>query len=85
MFFIQLNILEGHPFLKKKCTGNSNLFGKNKVSTRSYIGSIIYGLPTRVLTIYIALFFLDKDVAYVETGIGDPIVFLHGNQTSSYL
>jgi haloalkane dehalogenase len=25
------------------------------------------------------------DMAYVETGSGDPIVFLHGNPTSSYL
>ena len=24
-------------------------------------------------------------MAYVETGCGDPIVFLHGNPTSSYL
>lgn len=28
---------------------------------------------------------LDSDVAYVETGSGDPVVFLHGNPTSSYL
>jgi haloalkane dehalogenase len=28
---------------------------------------------------------LGKDMAYVETGNGDPIVFLHGNPTSSYL
>lgn len=27
----------------------------------------------------------DTDMAYVETGSGDPIVFLHGNPTSSYL
>jgi len=26
-----------------------------------------------------------KEMAYVETGAGDPIVFLHGNPTSSYL
>lgn len=26
-----------------------------------------------------------RDMAYVETGAGDPIVFLHGNPTSSYL
>ncbi len=26
-----------------------------------------------------------KTMAYVETGTGDPIVFLHGNPTSSYL
>ena len=25
------------------------------------------------------------DIAYVDTGKGDPIVFLHGNPTSSYL
>ena len=25
------------------------------------------------------------DMAYVETGTGDPVVFLHGNPTSSYL
>ena len=25
------------------------------------------------------------DMAYVDTGMGDPIVFLHGNPTSSYL
>ena len=24
-------------------------------------------------------------MAYVDTGAGDPIVFLHGNPTSSYL
>ncbi len=28
---------------------------------------------------------LDTDMAYVDTGTGDPIVFLHGNPTSSYL
>ena len=27
----------------------------------------------------------DKQMAYVELGSGDPIVFLHGNPTSSYL
>jgi haloalkane dehalogenase len=26
-----------------------------------------------------------KTMAYVEQGAGDPIVFLHGNPTSSYL
>ena len=25
------------------------------------------------------------DISYVDTGTGDPIVFLHGNPTSSYL
>ena len=28
---------------------------------------------------------LDAEMAYVDTGAGDPIVFLHGNPTSSYL
>ena len=28
---------------------------------------------------------LDSDMAYVDAGAGDPIVFLHGNPTSSYL
>ena len=28
---------------------------------------------------------LDSEMTYVETGSGDPIVFLHGNPTSSYL
>ena len=28
---------------------------------------------------------LDSEIAYVDTGQGDPIVFLHGNPTSSYL
>ncbi len=28
---------------------------------------------------------LDTDMSYVEVGNGDPIVFLHGNPTSSYL
>ena len=28
---------------------------------------------------------LDTDIAYVDVGQGDPIVFLHGNPTSSYL
>ena len=27
----------------------------------------------------------DRAMAYIETGQGDPIVFLHGNPTSSYL
>jgi len=27
----------------------------------------------------------DREMAYVETGQGDPIVLLHGNPTSSYL
>lgn len=28
---------------------------------------------------------LDSEIAFVDTGEGDPIVFLHGNPTSSYL
>lgn len=28
---------------------------------------------------------LDREMAYVDVGAGDPIVFLHGNPTSSYL
>lgn len=28
---------------------------------------------------------IDSEMAYVDTGAGDPIVFLHGNPTSSYL
>jgi len=28
---------------------------------------------------------LDSTMAYVDTGAGDPVVFLHGNPTSSYL
>jgi len=28
---------------------------------------------------------LDTEMSYVDTGLGDPIVFLHGNPTSSYL
>jgi len=28
---------------------------------------------------------LDSEMAFVDTGAGDPIVFLHGNPTSSYL
>jgi haloalkane dehalogenase len=28
---------------------------------------------------------LDTDMAYVDAGVGDPIVFLHGNPTPSYL
>ena len=28
---------------------------------------------------------LGRSMAYVEVGKGDPIVFLHGNPTSSYL
>lgn len=28
---------------------------------------------------------LDTDMAYIDIGTGDPIVFLHGNPTSSYL
>ena len=28
---------------------------------------------------------LDTEMAYVDTGGGDPVVFLHGNPTSSYL
>jgi len=28
---------------------------------------------------------LDTEMNYVDTGVGDPIVFLHGNPTSSYL
>lgn len=28
---------------------------------------------------------LDTDIAYVDVGQGDPVVFLHGNPTSSYL
>src|SRR6202162_3545812 len=28
---------------------------------------------------------LDTEMSYVDVGAGDPIVFLHGNPTSSYL
>jgi haloalkane dehalogenase len=28
---------------------------------------------------------LDSEIAYIDVGKGDPIVFLHGNPTSSYL
>lgn len=28
---------------------------------------------------------LDSEMAYVDTGSGDPVIFLHGNPTSSYL
>ena len=28
---------------------------------------------------------LDTDMAYIDTGEGEPVVFLHGNPTSSYL
>lgn len=28
---------------------------------------------------------LDSEMAYVDSGAGDPVVFLHGNPTSSYL
>ena len=28
---------------------------------------------------------LDSEIAYVDVGVGDPVVFLHGNPTSSYL
>jgi len=28
---------------------------------------------------------LDTEIAYVDTGSGEPVVFLHGNPTSSYL
>jgi haloalkane dehalogenase len=28
---------------------------------------------------------LDTEMAYIDEGEGDPIVFLHGNPTSSYL
>lgn len=35
--------------------------------------------PRRRITV------LDTDMSYVDTGHGDPIVFLHGNPTSSYV
>jgi haloalkane dehalogenase len=35
--------------------------------------------PRRRITV------LDTEMSYVDTGHGDPIVFLHGNPTSSYL
>ena len=28
---------------------------------------------------------LDSEMSYIDTGVGNPIVFLHGNPTSSYL
>jgi len=28
---------------------------------------------------------IDSEMAYVDTGVGEPMVFLHGNPTSSYL
>ena len=28
---------------------------------------------------------VDTEMAYIDTGTGDPVVFLHGNPTSSYL
>ena len=36
-------------------------------------------LPKRFATVH------GKRMAYFEAGAGDPIVFLHGNPTSSYL
>jgi hypothetical protein len=27
----------------------------------------------------------DKKIAYVDVGTGDPIIFFHGNPSSSYL
>lgn len=41
--------------------------------------SSVDGHPRRTVTV------LDSEMTYVETGSGDPIVFLHGNPTSSYL
>jgi haloalkane dehalogenase len=29
--------------------------------------------------------FLETEISYVDTGVGEPVVFLHGNPTSSYL
>ena len=29
--------------------------------------------------------FLENEISYVDTGAGEPVVFLHGNPTSSYL
>src|SRR5215217_1092402 len=29
--------------------------------------------------------FLETEISYVDTGAGEPVVFLHGNPTSSYL
>src|SRR5215217_2355950 len=29
--------------------------------------------------------FLETEISYVDTGVGNPVVFLHGNPTSSYL
>jgi len=28
---------------------------------------------------------LDTEISYIDSGVGDPVVFLHGNPTSSYL
>jgi haloalkane dehalogenase len=28
---------------------------------------------------------LGRSMAYVQSGVGDPVIFLHGNPTSSYL
>jgi len=28
---------------------------------------------------------LDTEISFVDVGVGNPIVFLHGNPTSSYL
>jgi haloalkane dehalogenase len=42
-------------------------------------------ISTRPLTELLTVPVLDSHMAYVEVGAGDPVVFLHGNPTSSYL
>ena len=49
----------------------------NAVQHRAISTSFPYGMKRLAV--------LDADMAYVDVGEGDPIVFLHGNPTSSYM
>src|SRR6516225_3759833 len=45
------------------------------------VGTISAALPYEKKRLRV----LDREMAYIEAGQGDPIVLLHGNPTSSYL
>ncbi len=58
-------------------------FQKSLMNEREYLAMSALPndeeLPKKNITV------LGKEMAYIEMGEGDPIVFLHGNPTSSYL
>jgi haloalkane dehalogenase len=59
--------------------GLGSTFSNRLISARETAIKAVDHHPRRRVAV------LDSEISYVDTGRGDPIVFLHGNPTSSYL